>query len=127
MSNLDDIVREYDCFDEESAVIQASAAAELAELRAEIKLQYDIAENNQRAFDHLEEMNNQIYAELAAEKNAVAEARVKISIIRAECEAWMRKSPSVPSELDTELGVPAGSVAKFVKDNPPIQRGAEHE
>ena len=43
MSELDDVVREYDCFDEESAVIQACATAELAQLRAALKNAEEIA------------------------------------------------------------------------------------
>jgi hypothetical protein len=40
------------------------ASAELDRLKAEIKLQYDIAENNQAAFDHLEERHTKLRAEL---------------------------------------------------------------
>lgn len=36
MSDLDDVVREYEVFDEESAVKQASAQAEVKRMRAEL-------------------------------------------------------------------------------------------
>jgi len=72
MSTLDEIVREYDCFDEESAVKQACAAAELAGMVAKTA-------HDEIYIRTLKSSNEELRAALDEARRAIAEALCEIA------------------------------------------------